>query len=103
MKKYVVELTNAERDRLLKLVHSGEAPARMLNRARILLKADAGEHAGKGSAPGDREIARMWRPARPLWGGCASGSAARGSTPRWCARCPIGPTSAPSTAGRRRA
>ena len=58
-KKYVVELTKEERDRLLKLIHSGQAPARMLNRARILLKADAGEHAGKGSAPGDREIACM--------------------------------------------
>jgi hypothetical protein len=58
-KKYVVELTNEERDRLLKLIRSGEAPARMLNRARILLKADAGEHAGEGPAPGDREIARM--------------------------------------------
>ncbi len=41
-KKYVVELTKEERDRLLKLIRSGEAPARMLNRARILLKADAG-------------------------------------------------------------
>ena len=58
-KKYIVELTNEERDRLLKLIRSGEAPARMLNRARILLKADAGEHAGEGPAPGDREIARM--------------------------------------------
>lgn len=58
-KKYVVELTKEERDRLLKLIRSGEAPARMLNRARILLKADAGEHAGKDPAPGDREIARM--------------------------------------------
>lgn len=40
-KKYVVELTNQERQRLLKLVSSGSAPARMLNRARVLLKADA--------------------------------------------------------------
>jgi Homeodomain-like domain len=40
-KKYVVELTRAERERLLKLVSSGTAPARMLNRARVLLKADA--------------------------------------------------------------
>ena len=54
-KKYVVKLTNEERDRLLKLIRSGEAPARTLNRARILLKADAGE----GPALGDREIARM--------------------------------------------
>lgn len=39
-KKYVVELTKAERERLGKLVSSGTAPARMLNRARVLLKAD---------------------------------------------------------------
>jgi transposase len=58
-KKYMVELTKEERERLLKLIRSGEAPARMLNRARILLKADAGEHAGERPAPGDREIARM--------------------------------------------
>jgi len=40
-KKYVVELTKAERERLGKLVSSGTAPARMLTRARVLLKADA--------------------------------------------------------------
>jgi hypothetical protein len=40
-KRYVVELTNQERERLRKLVSSGTAPARMLNRARVLLKTDA--------------------------------------------------------------
>jgi hypothetical protein len=58
-KKYVVELTKEERERLLKLIRVGEAPARMLNRARILLKADQGEHASGGPPPGDREIAGM--------------------------------------------
>ena len=58
-KKYLVELTKGERERLLKLIRAGEAPARMLNRARVLLKADQGEHAGEGPAPGDREIAGM--------------------------------------------
>jgi Homeodomain-like domain len=43
-KRYVVELTNEERKRLGKLVSSGTAPARMLNRARVLLKADAQGH-----------------------------------------------------------
>ncbi len=43
-KKYVVELTEVERKRLRKLISTGSAPARMLNRARILLKADVGEH-----------------------------------------------------------
>jgi hypothetical protein len=36
-KKYVVELTNQERERLRKLLSSGTAPARMLTRARVLL------------------------------------------------------------------
>ena len=59
-KKYVVELTKEERERLLKLISAGEAPARMLNRARVLLKADTGEHATDGPAPlADREIASM--------------------------------------------
>jgi hypothetical protein len=58
-KKYVVELTKEEREHLLKLITSGEAPARMLNRARILLKADRGGHAEAGPPLGDREIARM--------------------------------------------
>jgi len=58
-KKYVVKLAREERERLLKLIRAGEAPARMLNRARILLKADQGEHADEGPTPGDREIARM--------------------------------------------
>lgn len=59
-KRYVVELATEERERLLKLIRAGEAPARMLNRARILLKADQGEHAGGGGpTPTDRQIARM--------------------------------------------
>ena len=37
MKKYLVELTQDERQRLHKLISAGSAPARMLNRARILL------------------------------------------------------------------
>jgi hypothetical protein len=36
-KKYVVELTEQEREYLRKLISSGTAPARKLNRARILL------------------------------------------------------------------
>lgn len=41
-KKYVVDLTPEERERLLKLIGQGEAKARTLSRARILLKADEG-------------------------------------------------------------
>ena len=59
-KKYVVELTREERERLLKLIRAGEAPARMLNRARVLLKAVQGGYATDRSAPlADRQIARM--------------------------------------------
>jgi len=42
-KKYVVKLSAAERERLNALIQSGKHPARTLTRARILLKADAGE------------------------------------------------------------
>jgi transposase len=48
-KKYVVELTEAARDRLRSLVRSGRESARKLTRARVLLKADEGDT--------DREIA----------------------------------------------
>ena len=41
--KYAVVLTEAERAQLRTLVGSGRAPARMLTRARILLKANQGE------------------------------------------------------------
>jgi transposase len=58
-KKYLVKLTEGERERLLKLVSAGMAPARMLNRARVLLKADVGEHVGDRPAFTDRQIAEM--------------------------------------------
>ena len=41
--KYAVALTEAERARLRTLIGRGEAPSRMLTRARILLKANQGE------------------------------------------------------------
>src|SRR5215212_5715129 len=41
--KYAVSLTEAERARLRTLIGRGEAPARMLTRARILLKANQGD------------------------------------------------------------
>jgi len=47
MKKYIVKLTPQERAELQKLIGQGEAPARKLGHARILLKADSGE-AGPG-------------------------------------------------------
>jgi transposase len=58
-KEYVVELTKEEREYLHKLISSGSAPARKLNRARILLKADIGKHAEAQEALNDRQIAQM--------------------------------------------
>lgn len=47
VKKYVVKLSDEERERLETLIHAGKHPARQLTRARILLKADTSD-AGKG-------------------------------------------------------
>jgi transposase len=58
VKKYVVDLTQDEREQLHKLISAGSASARMLNRARILLKADVGKHA-EGEPLIDRQIAPM--------------------------------------------
>ena len=66
-KKYVVELTKEERERLRGLVWAGIAPARMLTRARILLKADIGGHA-EGPSLFDREIAGMLETSRATVG-----------------------------------
>ena len=42
-KKFIVELDAAERERLDALISRGKAPAKMLLKARILLKADAAD------------------------------------------------------------
>src|SRR5438094_9892740 len=52
--KYAVYLTEAERAQLRTLVGSGVAPARLLTRSRVLLKADQGEG---GAAWADTAIA----------------------------------------------
>lgn len=51
-KKYIVRLTDGEREELTALVSKGKAAARKLTRARVLLKADAG-----GPAWTDEKIA----------------------------------------------
>jgi hypothetical protein len=48
VKKYVVKLTEDERKYLYRLISAGSASARMLNRARILLKTDVGKHSEGG-------------------------------------------------------
>lgn len=47
IKKYVVKLSDEERERLNTLIHKGKHPARQIIKAHILLKADASE-AGEG-------------------------------------------------------
>ena len=42
-KKFIVELDTAERERLNALISKGKAPAKMILKARILLKADTSE------------------------------------------------------------
>jgi len=54
VKKYVVKLSTAERERLDTLIHTGKRPARQVLKARILLKADASE---AGEARSDSQIA----------------------------------------------
>ena len=55
VKRYVVRLSDEERERLDALTHMGKHPARLLTKARILLKADTSE-AGEGW--NDTKIAR---------------------------------------------
>ena len=54
VKKYVVKLTEEERERLDTLIRSGKHSAQKLTKARILLKADASE---AGEAWSDSRIA----------------------------------------------
>lgn len=51
VKRYVVKLSDEERERLDALIHIGKHSAALLNKARILLKADASE-AGEGWSDG---------------------------------------------------
>ena len=55
-KKYVVRLSEAERDHLNALIRTGKHPAHQFLKARILLKADVSE-AGPGW--GDNQIATV--------------------------------------------
>ncbi len=58
--KYIVTLSDDERERLDALIPKGKAPARQLLKARILLKADASE---AGEAWSDSQIAEALVPA----------------------------------------
>ena len=52
-KRYIVKLSQAERNRLQALINKGKSPAKRLLKARILLKADAG---GQGEGWSDGQI-----------------------------------------------
>jgi hypothetical protein len=54
VKKYVVRLSWEERGRLEEMIHNGKHPAQRLTKARILLKADAGQ---TGEGWSDSQIA----------------------------------------------
>jgi hypothetical protein len=54
IKKYIVELSDDEREQLNALIQKGKAPVRQVLKARILLKADA---SGAGEAWSDGRIA----------------------------------------------
>jgi len=53
MKKYIVQLTEEQRQALKQLIGSGVAPARKIMHAQILLKADSGQ---AGPAWSDEQI-----------------------------------------------
>ena len=93
-KKYLVELSEQEREYLHELIPSGTAPARKLNRARILLKVDVtGKHA-EAKVPSDRQIARMLcRPPLPHSKGRPNPSRREDCKARLNALSPIGSTS----------
>ena len=78
VKRYIVKLSDEERERLNALIHMGKHPARQLMKARILLKADASE-AGEGWS--DSQIARRWIPASTRSPGPASNWWKKGSRP----------------------
>ncbi len=61
-KKYLVILSDTERDHLKRLIASGTAPARKLTHARILLKAD---ESPEGPAWVDDEVAEAVETSQP--------------------------------------
>ena len=76
IKRYVVKLSEEERNRLEGMIHSGKHPAQRLMKARILLNADTSE-AGEGW--NDKQIAQArCRPARSRPVGFGGNSSRRG-------------------------
>ena len=78
VKRYIVKLSDAERERLDALTNMGKHPARLLTKARILLKADASE-AGEGWS--DSRIIKALETSTSMVYGCASSWRKRVSRP----------------------
>src|SRR5258705_2970373 len=72
VKKYVVRLTDEERERLEALIRKGKSTAQRLLKARILLKADVSE-AGAGWSDSriikalDTSVSMVYRGRKQLW------------------------------------
>ena len=75
-KKYFVRLSEEEREELRSLVSMGRASARMLTRARILLKADQGEGGPRWT---DEQIAEAFETSKHTVRGVRKRFAERGS------------------------
>ena len=69
VKKYVVTLSGEERERLETLIRKGKGPARVLLKARILLKADVSD---SGEGWSDSRIIKALDTVTPWFIGCAS-------------------------------
>ena len=82
---YAVELAEAERAQLRTLIGAGIAPARMVTRARILLKADQGRAAPSGlmrQSPGLRDASHLGGPRALRVRGWRHGRRAGAQAPR---------------------
>ena len=63
-KRYAIELTTEERERLNRLIRGGRHPARIATRARILLKIDEGWNAAQMAAALDVSEGTVYRVKR---------------------------------------
>lgn len=79
-KKYIITLTEEERQMLGEMISRGKAAARKLTHARILLKADQSQGGRVGAMP---RLPKAWTSVPPPWNGCESGSSKKGSKPPW--------------------
>ena len=62
--KYAVRLSSQDRDQLRQLIRSGQRSARVINRARILLKTDEGWSASQVAAALDTSPRTVFRTKR---------------------------------------